>query len=129
MHAGTTSNTAGVACHAAPTGTASATTSAPAPAAPRTLAASSAGPQTLSQFLVASGTPTQLILVFQAIQAASKIIAAKVARAGLEDLGAVVSSGGDGDRDAQKALDVVAVRVCRIWSPGHLGQDTPHSAH
>uniref|UniRef100_A0A7S3QQ82 fructose-bisphosphatase n=1 Tax=Dunaliella tertiolecta TaxID=3047 RepID=A0A7S3QQ82_DUNTE len=69
---------------------------------------------TMNQFLTWSGAPAQMILLMQALQTATKIIASKVASAGVEGLGDKLGAGADsGDRDAQKKLDVVANEVLK----------------
>ncbi len=69
-----------------------------------------------------------LVLLCTPPQTASKVIASKVARAGLEDLGATVGGGG-GDRDSQKALDVVAVSSDRTHTHVHTHTHTHTHTH
>eukprot|EP00195_Chlamydomonas_chlamydogama_P014589 CAMPEP_0202895650 /NCGR_PEP_ID=MMETSP1392-20130828/4793_1 /ASSEMBLY_ACC=CAM_ASM_000868 /TAXON_ID=225041 /ORGANISM="Chlamydomonas chlamydogama, Strain SAG 11-48b" /LENGTH=332 /DNA_ID=CAMNT_0049580717 /DNA_START=316 /DNA_END=1314 /DNA_ORIENTATION=- len=70
----------------------------------------------MTQFLAQSKAPPQMLLLMNAMQTATKIIASKIARAGIDDLyGMVESSAGssDSNRDAQKKLDVVANDVMK----------------
>lgn len=53
----------------------------------------------------------RLALLFQSLALATKQIAAKIARAGLEGLYGVAEQQGRGSGDVQKTLDVVAVSV------------------
>lgn len=68
----------------------------------------------MTTFLSQQGVDPSLILLFNALQSASKRVASKIARASIEGILGEVSAGvtvASVDRDAQKKLDVVAVSM------------------
>lgn len=65
---------------------------------------------------------SDMVLLFSALQTAVKTIASAVARAGIDDLGGLYEAqpATGADRDKQKKLDVVAVRLQGGWGVATL---------
>lgn len=74
------------------------------------MAATRTSPETMTEALTGSGTDPDLVLLFVALQRATKVIAARVARAAIDQLTGLADHGTVGGAgDKQKKLDVVSV--------------------